>query len=110
MLMSYENDRRTLANRAQEVLGDEAGETLMEHLPHGGYSDMATKQDLDSNVALLRRDLDSSFALLRQDLQVLSAELRKEIADSARRQTFAILGLMFAMMSAQTALISAFVR
>lgn len=86
--MSYENDRRTLANRAQEVLGDEAGETLMEHLPHGGYSDMATKQDL----------------------QVMSAELRKEIADSARRQTFAILGLMFAMMSAQTALISAFVR
>ena len=86
--MSYENDRRTLANRAHEVLGDEAGETLMEHLPHGGYSHMVTKQDL----------------------QVFSAELRKEIADSARRQTYAILGLVFAMMSAQTALIVAFVR
>ncbi|MFM8826448.1 MAG: hypothetical protein ACKOFT_05155 [Actinomycetota bacterium] len=86
--MSYENDRRNLANRAHEVLGKDEGETLMEHLPHGGYSHMATKQDLQS----------------------LSAELRKEIADSARRQTFAILGLVFAMMSAQTALIVAFVR
>jgi len=88
MLMSYENDRRTLANRAHEVLGEEAGQTLMEHLPHGGYAHVATKDDL----------------------RVLSAELRKEIADSARRQTIAMVGIMAALMSAQTALIVAFVR
>lgn len=81
--MSYENDRRNLANRAHEGLGKDEGETLMEHLPHGGYTRFTT----------------------RDDLKVLSAELRKEIADSARRQTFAILGLVFAMMSAQTALL-----
>lgn len=79
MLMSYENDRRTLANRAHEVLGEEAGETLMEHLPHGGYAHVATKDDL----------------------RVLSAELRKEISDSARRQIIAVFGLI----AAQTALI-----
>lgn len=84
MLMSYENDRRTLANRAHEVLGDEAGETLMEHLPHGGYAQVATKDDL----------------------RVLSAELRKEISDSARRQIIAVFGLI----AAQTALIMSVVR
>ena len=70
--MSYENDRRNLANRAHEVLGKDEGETLMEHLPHGGYSHMATKQDL----------------------QVLSAELRKEIADAARLQVIVLFGLI----------------
>lgn len=60
----------------------------MEHLPHGGYARVATKDDL----------------------RVLSAELRKEIADSARRQTVAMVGIMAALMSAQTALIVAFVR
>ena len=84
MLMSYENDRRTLANRAHEVLGDEAGETLMEHLPHGGYSNVATKDDL----------------------KIFSAELRKEIADSARRQIIAVFGLL----AAQTALIMPVVK
>ena len=84
MLMSYENDRRTLANRAHEVLGDEAGETLMEHLPHGGYSNVATKDDL----------------------KIFSAELRKEIADSARRQIIAVFGLL----AAQTALIMSVVK
>jgi phage tail tape-measure protein len=84
MLMSYENDRRTLANRAHEVLGDEAGETLMEHLPHGGYAHVATKDDL----------------------RVLSAELRKEISDSARRQIIAVFGLI----AAQTALIMSVIR
>ena len=84
MLMSYENNRRTLANRAHEVLGDEAGETLMEHLPHGGYSNVATKDDL----------------------KILSAELRKEIADSARRQIIAVFGLL----AAQTALIMSVVK
>ena len=73
--MSYENDRRTLANRANEVLGEDAGETLMEHLPHGGYADIATKDDL----------------------RILSAELGKLIADSARRQTLALFGLIAAV-------------
>ena len=84
MLMSYENHRRTLANRAHEVLGEEAGETLMEHLPHGGYARFATKDDL----------------------KLLSAELRKEIADSARRQIIAVFGLL----AAQTALIMSVVK
>lgn len=66
----------------------------MEHLPHGGYSRFATTEDLESQGSLLRAEI-----------QVLAAELRREIADSARRQTIAILGLVFAMMSAQTALL-----
>ena len=99
MLMSYENDRRTLANRAHEVLGDEAGETLMEHLPHGGYSRFATKDDLEAQGMLLRSDIREA-----------SETLRKEIADSARRQTIAMVGIMAALMSAQTALIMSVVK
>ena len=99
MLMSYENDRRTLANRAHEVLGDEAGETLMEHLPHGGYSNVATKDDLETQGLLLR-----------SDIRAASESLRKEIADSARRQTIAMVGIMAALMSAQTALILSVVK
>jgi len=99
MLMSYEKDRRTLANRAHEVLGDEAGETLMEHLPHGGYSNVATKDDLEAQGMLLRSDIREA-----------SETLRKEIADSARRQTIAMVGIMAALMSAQTALILSVVK
>jgi hypothetical protein len=99
MLMSYENDRRTLANRAHEVLGEEAGETLMEHLPYGGYAHVATKDDLETQGLLLRSDIREA-----------SEVLRREIADSARRQTIAMVGIMAALMSAQTALIVAFVR
>lgn len=97
--MSYENDRRTLANKAHEVLGEEAGETLMEHLPHGGYPNVATKDDLETQGLLLR-----------SDIRAASESIRREISDSARRQTIAMVGIMSALMSAQTALIVAFVR
>ena len=82
--MGYEEDRFRLAARAHEVLGESEGVTLMEHLPHGGWSNFATKDDL----------------------RVLSAELRREIADSARSQTISLLGLLVAMMTVQTTVLT----
>ena len=42
----------------------------------------------------------------KDDLRMLSAELRQEIADSARRQTISLLGLLVAMMTLQTAVLA----
>ena len=42
----------------------------------------------------------------KDDLRILSAELRQEIADSARRQTISLLGLLVAMMTLQTAVLA----
>lgn len=97
--MSYETDRNRLARKAAEILGDDEGGTLMDHLPHGGWSNFATKDDLKTQGILLRADI-----------LAMTETLRKEIAEASRRQLFAIVGLMAAMMSAQTALIVAFVR
>ncbi|MEY5058869.1 MAG: hypothetical protein RJA51_616 [Actinomycetota bacterium] len=47
---------------------------------------------------------------LRYDIREASEVLRREIADSGRRQTIAMVGIMAALMSAQTALIVAFIR
>lgn len=38
--------RHRLFNKAVEVLGEEEAETLMAHLPPGGWPNLATKQDL----------------------------------------------------------------
>lgn len=86
--MTYENDRLRLAKRASEVLGEDEGGTLMEHLPHGGYTTFATKDDL----------------------RILSAELRQEIAESARRQTLSVLSMIFGLMAIQTTILLAVVR
>jgi hypothetical protein len=41
-----ERERHRLYNRAVEVLGEEEATILMAHLPPGGWSNLATKQDL----------------------------------------------------------------
>ncbi|HEX2030287.1 MAG TPA: hypothetical protein VHL78_02645 [Actinomycetota bacterium] len=43
-----EGSRHRLYRRLQEVLGDEEATTLMEHLPPGGASRVATKEDLQT--------------------------------------------------------------
>jgi hypothetical protein len=43
-----ERSRHQLYQRLQEVLGAEEAATLMEHLPPGGTSRMATKDDLEA--------------------------------------------------------------
>ena len=41
-----EHARHRFYNRAVEVFGEEEATILMAHLPPGGYSNLATKQDL----------------------------------------------------------------
>jgi hypothetical protein len=44
----YENSRHRLHQRLQEAIGPEAAGTLMAHLPSGGYTEFATKSDVQS--------------------------------------------------------------
>ncbi len=38
----------TNSSKTRAVLGPDEATTLMEHLPPGGYTELATKEDLDS--------------------------------------------------------------
>ena len=41
-----ERARHQLFVKLEEVIGPDSATTLMEHLPPGGYTELATKQDL----------------------------------------------------------------
>ena len=67
--MSLTNeDRYHLQERANEVLGEKEGTTLMELLPPVGWAEVVTKTDLDAQTALLRSefraDLESGLRQL----------------------------------------------
>jgi len=64
-----ERSRHQLYQRLQEVLGAEEATTLMEHLPPGGTSRLATKDDL---------------RVLEHKMDAWRHELRTEIHQTAR--------------------------
>ena len=73
--MSITNeDRYHLQERANEVLGEKEGTTLMELLPPVGWADVATKSDLDVQTTLLRSEIGS----VRSDLDAQTSRLRSE--------------------------------
>jgi hypothetical protein len=65
-----EISRIRLARRAVEVFGEAEAATLMEHLPLGGVSNLATKDDL--------KILGAEFRLEMSDLRI---ELRGEMSE-----------------------------
>ena len=56
-----ETTRHQLFQRLEESLGPEAAATLMEHLPPVGWSDVATKRDLDHLRTELEVRLERGF-------------------------------------------------
>ncbi|MGQ0743708.1 MAG: hypothetical protein ACT4OS_05125 [Acidimicrobiales bacterium] len=66
----------SFTTRLETVLGPESATTLMEHLPSVGWSDVATKRDLDALEAHMR----VGMADLRTDLiEKMSAQTRTMI-------------------------------
>ena len=59
---------RELADALKHALGDEAGLTLMEMLPPVGWTDVATKHDLEREVAALRTEMHAGFDRLEHQL------------------------------------------
>jgi hypothetical protein len=76
-----EGQRRALHARLVEVLGDDAADALMEHLPPSGWGDVARRSDVDHIERLLRSDLDLLAANLRGEMAELRSELRGEMAE-----------------------------
>jgi predicted nuclease with TOPRIM domain len=72
-----EISRIRLARRAVEVFGEAEAATLMEHLPLGGVSSLATKDDLKILGAELRlemAELRADFGTLRGEFGTLRGE------------------------------------
>jgi hypothetical protein len=57
-----ERARHQLYLRLEEHLGAEAASTLMEHLPPVGWTDVATKRDLDQFADRLQAELYKGLA------------------------------------------------
>ena len=131
--------RHRLHQRLEETLGPDEANTLMEHLPPVGWADVATRRDLDAATALTSSELQRSMAELRGEMADLSGKLRGEMADlrgelrgemadlrgelcgemadlraemhrGFRTQTLALTSIMFGMLGAYTALVTALVR
>lgn len=113
-----EISRIRLARRAVEVFGEAEAETLMEHLPLGGVSSLATKDDLKILGAELRlemAELRADFGTLRGEFGTLRGEfgelkgefgtlrgefgeLRAYIEERFHRQTITMITTMSALM------------
>lgn len=78
--------RHHLFRTLESVLGDEDAATLMDHLPPGGWDDVATKTDvralgaeLHGEIAELRGELHGEIAELRGELKADLAEIRGQM-------------------------------
>ena len=69
-----ELSRNRLAQRAVEVFGEAEAATLMDHLPVGGVSNLATKEDLRILGAELRLEMSELRTELRGEMSELRAE------------------------------------
>jgi hypothetical protein len=74
-----ESDRLTMLAGLQTHLGGFVADTLMEHLPPGGWHDVARTTDIDrlrDEMIAMRQELRSE---LREEISGLRTELREEI-------------------------------
>ena len=77
-----ESDRLTMLAGLQTHLGGFVADTLMEHLPPGGWHDVARTTDIDrlrDEMIAMRQELRSE---LREEISGLRIELRGEISES----------------------------
>lgn len=67
--------RHHLFRTLERVLGDEDAATLMDHLPEGGWEEVATKSDLRALGSELRGEMVALHSVLKTEI----AELRSQV-------------------------------
>ena len=77
-----ERSRHDLYVRLEGLLGAEAAETLMEHLPRVGWADVATKRDLDLRFEAMEYKLLATFR----------GELQAALTSQTRQLTITMIG------------------
>jgi hypothetical protein len=70
-----ERARHRLYRRLEEVLGAEEAGTLMNQLPPVGFTDLATKADLKSEMTALRSDLTAQIERMGRRLVMWTSSL-----------------------------------
>ena len=88
--MSITDEQRyDLHQTLAEKLGRKDAAVLMEHLPPVGWADVATKQDLDAQTALLaaelRGDMISMETGIRGDMTSMETGIRGDMISMERR-------------------------
>ncbi|MCB1256648.1 MAG: hypothetical protein KDB26_06050 [Microthrixaceae bacterium] len=90
-----ESDRHRLYQRLETILGPDEATTLMEHLPPVGWTDVATKRDLehlasemdshfdeiDQSIKLLRTSMDLQFAAVHSRIEQFESALRTALTE-----------------------------
>ena len=123
-MASNEDGRYRLHQHLEEVLGRDDANTLMEHLPPTGWANVATKDDVEHlrvstthHLDQLRAQMvhefelrDVRFERIEQRFDSFRLEMKADMERAFRMQTFAIVGLMFTMLSAFVALQQTFNR
>ncbi len=84
--MSITNeDRYHLQERANEVLGEREGTTVMELLPPVGWTDVTIKSDAEARTTEIRSDIDLQTAVRRAQMSVLRYQIRADFESAFRR-------------------------
>jgi hypothetical protein len=80
-MMAISQAKRTeLHQELREKLTVDTADTLMEHLPPDGWSEVAMKSDLHTLGVAMQSDMASIEVALRSDMKALELALRSDIA------------------------------
>ena len=71
--------RHHMIDRLEATLGSEAAMTLAEHLPPGGWSDVARRSDVEQVRIDLGRDIEQVRIDLGKDIEQVRIDLGKDI-------------------------------